>query len=445
MNTRQEARPRTGLRPWGGIDGIAPDALSGVVFALEGVQDATVLLNGPTGCKYYHGALSDSQTIRNIDFDPISFPMKWYFGQPRVPSTFLDNSDYVYGSEYKLADALDYFREQDKIALLCIVNTPGAALIGDDLERIAHEHLGAKPFLTVETPGFSEGLCAGFEAGAQALIDQTAGANTPRNPERGRINLLGLPLYLRNFAGDVEEMTRLAQLCDLSVGCALCAGGTLEDAKRLPDACLNVVVYPEFGLQTARYLEERFGTPYYLSEGPPVGFDATEAMFAEIAEAAGGNTHALMKESKQARMRCFSHISRISSITGLPKGVPFAVEGTYSELYAYTSFLASYLAMVPAALWPAFPQTATRKEALVGLLRRIGASEALDARPGETEAELVFASGETIARLRLEETKFSGVETMLPTLGYVDVVPKTYLGIRGAMHLVEAVLNGLAF
>ncbi|MBO4353080.1 MAG: hypothetical protein J5818_06265 [Eggerthellaceae bacterium] len=64
----------------------------------------------------------------------------------------------------------------------------------------------------------------------------------------------------------------------------------------------------------------------------------------------------------------------------------------------------------------------------------------IDAAP-----ELFFGTGDTIARLRLAGVEFSGIEMALPTLGYIDVLPKTYLGARGALQLIEAVLNGLLF
>lgn len=430
--------------PWGELDGIVPDSLSGIVFALEGVVDATVLLHGPTGCKYYHSSLSDSQTFRMFDFDPLSFPMKWYFGQPRVPSTFLDNADYVYGGEAKLGDALDYFREQDGIGLVCVVNTPGAALIGDDLERIAAKHLGGKPFLTVETPGYSTDLCHGFEMGALALVD-TVCASMSAAPVPQQVNLLGMSLYARNHTGDVEEMCRLCELCGLDVACVLCGGGSCKDVARVPDACLNIVVHPEYGMTTARALEERFGTPYYVCDGAPIGFAATERIFTEICEQAGGAIGPLLEESKQARRRSFSYLSRLNSLTGLPKGVPFAAEGSYSELYALTDFLTDYLALVPVALWPVYEKSNSYQNALEDLLEQLGTVEALGTDPASCEAELVFASGSTIARMQLEGKQFAGIETMLPTLGYLDVVPKTYLGLRGALHLVEMVLNGLAF
>ena len=67
------------------LKNITPDSLSGIIFALEGVKRSLVILNGPTGCKFYNAATSDSQVIRQREFDPLNFPPVWYFGQPRVP------------------------------------------------------------------------------------------------------------------------------------------------------------------------------------------------------------------------------------------------------------------------------------------------------------------------------------------------------------------------
>ena len=77
---------------------------------------------------------------------------------------------------------------------------------------------------------------------------------------------------------------------------------------------------------------------------------------------------------------------------------------------AYTTFLRDYLAMEPAA-----PE----------------------------EAELVFSDANVIAALMLENKRFCGIEARLPGMGYTDLVPKTHLGVRGALFLIEQVLNGL--
>ncbi|MBQ9827692.1 MAG: oxidoreductase, partial [Lachnospiraceae bacterium] len=88
------------------LKNIMPDSISGLIFAFEGIRDTAVLLNGPTGCKFYHSATSDNQVMRKFEYDPLNYPEELYFGQPRVPCTYLDKRDYVYGSEDKVKEAL---------------------------------------------------------------------------------------------------------------------------------------------------------------------------------------------------------------------------------------------------------------------------------------------------------------------------------------------------
>jgi nitrogenase molybdenum-iron protein alpha/beta subunit len=156
----------------GYLSNITPDSFSGIIFALEGVSRTVVLLNGPTGCKFYHSSVSDNQTIKQFEFDPLNYPEKWYFGQPRVPCTYLDNSDYIYGSKDKLEEALAFLCDNVSFELLCIVNSPGAALIGDDLKGIAERIIQDRPVIIIETPGFSSDVCTGYETAAIELITQ---------------------------------------------------------------------------------------------------------------------------------------------------------------------------------------------------------------------------------------------------------------------------------
>ena len=37
---------------------ISPDSITGMIFAMEGIRNAIVLLNGPMGCKFYHSTTS---------------------------------------------------------------------------------------------------------------------------------------------------------------------------------------------------------------------------------------------------------------------------------------------------------------------------------------------------------------------------------------------------
>ena len=82
---------------------------------------------------------------------------------------------------------------------------------------------------------------------------------------------------------------------------------------------------------------------------------------------------------------------------------------------------------------------------LVSELERTGMSEAMDRDILDTSAALVFADGNIIASLKMRGSEFTGIETALPSIGYIDVIPKTHFGISGALLICEQVLNGLLY
>ncbi|MDR3270254.1 MAG: nitrogenase component 1 [Peptococcaceae bacterium] len=425
------------------LSNITPDSLSGVIFALEGVGRSVVLLNGPTGCKFYHAAVSDNQTIRQFEFDPLNYPERWYFGQPRVPCTYLAGGDYIYGSRDKLEEVLAFIEATVPCDLVCIVNAPGAALIGDDLRGIAAEIIRNKPVVVMETPGFSSDICSGYERATIELFKQIPVVEAARS-RPATVNLLGISIYHKYYAGDSAELQRLLGLCGITVNCVLCADCTLDSVRRAPQAALNIVIHPEYGAKTAYYLQEHYGTPCYIA-APPVGFAATEQWMSDICARLNREIAPFTQDSERARARSYAHISRINSLTGLPKGVSFSVQGTYAELYAYTAFLVRYFGMIPECLSVLNARCDFAKRALEALLDEFGITQALGRDIFASTSELVFASGNTLAQLKLRQRIFSGIEISLPSLGYIDVIPKTHQGIQGALMLTEQVINGLLF
>ena len=54
-------------------------------------------------------------------------------------------------------------------------------------------------------------------------------------------------------------------------------------------------------------------------------------------------------------------------------------------------------------------------------------------------------SGSTIAQLRLQECSCCGMEIGLPSLGYLDIVEKSLFGEKGALFILENIMNGLRY
>ncbi len=412
------------------LKSISPDALTGIIFAFEGMKNAVVLLNGPMGCRFYHSTTSQFITMH----PPLRLPLTeggervpvdytflndWFFRQERVPSTYLDGYDYVYGTKDKVAEALDYIVGAIDFDLLAIVNSPGAALIGDNLLEIARSKLGNQRSVMLESPGFSEPFERGYSQALYALLDQVgrnlwsdgASAGIPAAAEGEKsVNILGLSIWQRYYEGDLKELRRLFELCGIRVNACPCVGCTIDELATLPQADLNVVLDPQMGAEAAQLLEEACGQPYYVCPTLPVGFAATQRMFADICEILGLSDEPLVLEAEKARALAWYKIRQVDVSSGKPKGVTFHVAGNEAQVKAYTAFLSEYLGMVAAA-----PE----------------------------DAELVFADANLIAELMLTNKTFCGIEISQPGMGYIDLIPKTHLGIEGALFLIEQVLNGL--
>ncbi|MCH1984086.1 hypothetical protein MCG98_16065 [Ruminococcus sp. OA3] len=121
------------------------------------------------------------------------------------------------------------------------------------------------------------------------------------------------------------------------------------------------------------------------------------------------------------------------------------MKGTWSEAYAYGSFLLHYLGMAPVCFSITSPDSDCSRQILLNLAGQYKCPQTLEADMLKTPGEIVLADGCTIAKLKLMNHIFSGIENSLPGMGYINVTSKTHLGIRGALFLLEQILNGLTY
>ena len=103
------------------LKSITPDSITGMIFAMEGMRNSIVLLNGPMGCRFYHSTTSQFLSIRPALYLPeedsrrrvpvdYNYLNDWFFRQARVPCTYLDGYDYV-------IDAVDSLKHKTLLIL----------------------------------------------------------------------------------------------------------------------------------------------------------------------------------------------------------------------------------------------------------------------------------------------------------------------------------------
>jgi nitrogenase molybdenum-iron protein alpha/beta subunit len=420
---------------------INADAFSGALWALDGVRNGVVILNGPTGCKFYHASISNGQLCRGTSYNPAQIGEEFYFRQNRIPCTYLDGNDFVYGSEEKLKKALDEIAG-DQHGFIAVVNSPGAALIGDNLDGIILKYLKKHiPFVSIENSGFSEAYNIGFEKASIALLEALKLKVQPK--VKKRINLLGFSIYQKHYEGNLSELKRLLKLVGIEVGCTLMAGCTTQQLQASASAELQVLLAPEYGRETAQWYQNHFDMPT-LQLPQPIGFDATQLWIEQICALVGVSPDIAIQDINRGRAISFRYLEAFNSLSGFPKGASYAIKADLSEATGLFQFLTPYLGMLPAVIELTDNKEVDSLHDLEQLLSAQGFNDLLKDITLE-DYHMQFADGNTIAQEKAQNKTFTGVEIALPTLGYTDVIPKAIMGTQGALYLIEQIINGLKF
>lgn len=436
------------------------DYITGAVSASEGIRDSLVLLNGPLGCRFYHGYASGQSLLKESELwdlrgelrlenamDDRLLRSQYFAGTPQVPGSNLRYEDNIFGTWEQLERALLDILCERRYSFLTVIQTPGTSLLGEALEQriqtVAERF--EVPCLYVESPHFSENSFSGYDETVKRLLEMLVRRDVPRTKrERPRVNLFGFYTYEKFLEGDVREIQRLLALSGIDVACTVCADCMTEELSRIPDAELNLFLSPERCSVTRTYIEKTLGLPVLDFGCMPVGFDLTERFVREVAGRLETDASAALADIEKARARAFYFLAGKLGAKDFPEDIGYAIEGERSVLYAWTDFLSGYLGMRPIAvhvLYETCPvHTGKTPEEL---LEKMGVSEALQQDIRKVKDAIVIGNANTIMEAFLYSSNLYGVEIANPSSGYLHVVPKTYLGSSGALYLLEQLLNGM--
>ncbi len=178
-----------------------------------------------------------------------------------------------------------------------IQDQPGSLALGMNLPV---------PIVPLELPAYSKkenwGASETFYQLVRTLLSPTMpapGTRVVREPavgRRPRANLLGpTSLGFRN-RDDVREITRLLSDCGIDVHVVAPLGATVAQIRSIPEADFNILLYPEVGESTARWLQKSFGMSYVKTV--PIGVLATREFLQEVGTVAGVDVTAVLERER---------------------------------------------------------------------------------------------------------------------------------------------------
>lgn len=418
---------------------IDPDGFLGTLLAIEGISDARAVMNGPTGCRGYPAYFSDRHYRRDTSSGRHPFDELFFFGQSRIPCTYLDSDDYVHGSTEKLREFLPIIAGKGA-ALMAIVNSPGTSLIGDNLGRfLAEAHLDHL-CMAFEEAAYSRPFSEGFDETIASVLRWLKLNRLPQ-PKK-RINLLGFSMIQKHWQGNLAEVRHLCELMGFSVVSAPGAGSSVSDLRESTTASCNLVVFPEYCRNTAEFYMSEFGIPAVTSpDGAPVGFTATEAWIHAVAVATGSDPGPALEEIKRRRAHASHQISRCHFGANYPKGATFAVRGDSSFVLPLTTWLNEYLGMVPVSVDFVPGEDQYMVSRLMTYLEDNALAGVIGADPAGAKPDLYFGDGLAGRDLVLSGACRGSIEIFNRMIGVPEFAERSNLGGTGALWILDQVFS----
>lgn len=414
---------------------ILPDGMTGAIMAIEGISDAVVFLHGPGGCRVRHMVVSSAVFPKEPVEDPY---MLYYYGYPQVPSSYLDEYDFINGAFYKSREGLGTVRRTSP-SLIVVLDSPGAGLIGDDHGKAILENDLGGIAMHIQESMASVPVPVSFDGTLRKVMEFLGPER--RCVRRGTVNVLGLSLMDKDWKAARDEVCR--HLSDMGLEVISCpgAGSFVEDLTESVNAEYNVVVCPEM---CAGLLEwyEGFGIPAIRSDaGAPVGLDATEAWIRAVAEFTGRDPAVPLANVDRCRGHIFEKLSGMRYNALRLRGLTFSVAGTASVIRPLTEWLYSYLAMAPVAVKADRGSDADETDALRRFLSDVGFGGSWDKEPVPCGA--VLCEGIAALTMQLSDECRVGIPIGYSSMGIDDIIPRPVYGLRGVLYIMDELLHGV--
>ncbi|MDR3310218.1 MAG: nitrogenase iron-molybdenum protein subunit alpha [Oscillospiraceae bacterium] len=259
------------------------------------VQNSVIVLHSPAGCGSMLGPIGVSSNRGRVQRGLPPTPANWL-------ATDLTETDVIGGGERKLREAIEYADREFRPEIIFVVSTCAPNIIGDDVAEVVEsekDKVSAK-VVGLHCPGFkSRVVASAYDAFYHGLLRDIPfepepwkdyvplDPSDPKYPmERAKENYQKshtINLWNATSIGvaDENEIERLLTALGLKVR-IFAEYSSLDEYRQISQAALNVSMCNVHDDYMLKYLEEKYGMPYYIA-GMPIGFTETRRWLVGIA------------------------------------------------------------------------------------------------------------------------------------------------------------------
>lgn len=216
--------------------------------------------------------------------------------RPPVTYTTFQARDLGGSTANKFLDTLREAADRFKPQVLMVADSCTAELLQDQPGSLASSSGLNIPVIPLEMAAYSRkenwGASETFYQLVAGLLRGASHANAfeeRARTDRPSVNLLGPTKLGFRCRDDVLEIESLLNGVGIDVNVVAPLGASPQDLLKVPQADLNVCLYPEVALSTCQWLKRQFNQPYI--DKVPLGYGATREFLTAVADALNHPIH----------------------------------------------------------------------------------------------------------------------------------------------------------
>lgn len=299
-----------------------PSDRMGIIWSLLNVRGSLILEYGPSGTTHYSMGLYGGLGIKF---------------QNRLFTTHMSEDDVVMGDVTRLEQALLELDKAYEPEVIFVVASSVTAVIGTDIKGVCNymqQDVKAK-LIAFEQGGFRGDYSVGVAETYKLLAKHLPKSGIA--VRKGCYNIIGASAWHYRVASDLWEVKELLnEALQMQCNACLCNETSVAELAELGAAEVNIVLSYE-GLEAAKLLQAKFGTPYVYAT--PYGYKGTLSFLEQVGAAVGRTPEAMVLMRLNMKQKGLSMLQMLSMMTGVQKKPRAILKGEYDTILGIAAFL----------------------------------------------------------------------------------------------------------
>lgn len=245
--------------------------LQGAVSVLKSIEGVVPIVHSTAGCAAQEKHISNAAGS--------------YTDNYTIACTNIIEKQIVFGGSSRLREQIKNTVKVLEGELYVVVSGCAAEIVGDDIGAMTKEAAEqGYPVINISTPGFKGHSFDAYTRVVRGIIDGLEKLQAPEaSVDEALINIFGIaPNIDPHWEGNLEELQLLLEEAGFRPNPLFGYGSSVENWKQIKNAGLNVA-FTGWGLDIARYLKEKYQTPYIYIEEAALGIEGVEEILEKLA------------------------------------------------------------------------------------------------------------------------------------------------------------------